>query len=132
MVGYAPILSAATFLGSTLRFVTRAMYNDVSRPTNSLKVSFAVRIACHFSKSQRYFAALITVAWVNSSSPSWPNSTPMPDCFAPPNGVSSLISKCLFTQTMPALILAAISNARSRSWDQTELPNPNPCRWPEQ
>src|SRR5262249_28097440 len=30
-----------------------------------------------------YFATLMMVAWVNSSSPSWPSSVPMPDCFAP-------------------------------------------------
>jgi hypothetical protein len=71
-----------------------------------------------------YFATLMIVAWVNSSSPSWPNSTPMPDCFAPPYGVSGRRSRCLFTQTVPELILAATSNARSRSDDQTEPPRP--------
>src|SRR5258707_1834664 len=36
------------------------------------------------------------VAWVNSSSPSWPISAPIPACLAPANGVSGLVSRCLF------------------------------------
>ena len=46
--------------------------------------------------------------WVNSSRPSWPYSTPEPDCLAPPNGMSLGRSRCLFTQTVP-----------DRTWDAT-------------
>jgi hypothetical protein len=53
-----------------------------------------------------------------------PISAPIPDCFAPPNGVSGLTPRCLFTQTVPELIRAATPNARSRSDDQTEPPRP--------
>src|SRR5262249_19429879 len=42
----------------------------------------------------RYFAMLMMVAWVNSPSPSRPSSTPTPDCFAPPNGMSGRMSRC--------------------------------------
>src|SRR4051812_4469498 len=51
--------------------------------------------------SRLYFAMLMTVAWVNASSPSWPNSAPSPDCFAPPYGMSSPTLKCWLTQTVP-------------------------------
>src|SRR5260370_1342145 len=67
---------------------------------------------------------LMIVAWVNSSSPSWPISAPIPDCFTPANGVSGLTSRCLFTQTVPELIQPATPNARSRSDDQTQPANP--------
>jgi len=55
----------------------------------------------------RHLATLMMVAWVNASSPSWPNSAPNPDCFAPRNGMSGPTSRCLFTQTMPELIRVA-------------------------
>src|SRR5262249_47900628 len=71
-----------------------------------------------------YFAMLMMVAWVNTLSPSGPSSTPIPDCLAPANGVSGPRSRCLFTQTVPALIRAATPSARSRSDDQTEPPRP--------
>src|SRR5262249_29074863 len=71
-----------------------------------------------------YFAVLMMVVWVNSPSPSEPISTPTPDCFAPPNGMSGRMSRCWLTQTVPASIRAATANARSRSADQTEPPRP--------
>src|SRR5262245_39957409 len=65
--------------------------------------------------SVRYFAMLMMVAWVNSSSPSSPNSAPMPDCFAPINGMSGPTSRCLFTQTALS-VKRLVSNARRRSF----------------
>src|SRR5262249_34700891 len=76
------------------------------------------------ARALRHFAALMKIVWVYSSSPSRPITRPVPDCFVPPNGVSGRMSRCLFTQTVPALIRVATANARSRSDDQTEPPRP--------
>ena len=77
-----------------------------------------------------YFAMLMIVAWVNSSSPSWPISTPMPDCFAPPNGVSGPTCRGACSPRP----------CRNRSWRPPRTPGRGPttrpsrpgrsrCRW---
>src|SRR5512138_3566608 len=66
----------------------------------------------------QFLATLMTLGCVNSSSPSWPISAPIPDCFAAANGMSGGRSRCLLTQTVPESICAATSYARFRSEPQ--------------
>jgi len=57
------------------------------------------------------FASLITWTWVNSYKPSCANSTPSPDCLAPPNGMVGPKSRCLLIHTVPASMRVARSCA---------------------
>ena len=61
---------------------------------------------------------------VYSSSPCIEDSTPMPDCFAPPKGTVAVTTGCWFTQTDPASSRSATAAARSRSGDHTDAPSP--------
>src|SRR5262249_5373099 len=72
-------------------------------PSPTITIS-AAGASCHF-------AALMKVVCVYSSRPSRPISRPTPDCFAPPYGVSSCMSRCLFPQTVPASIWDATPKA---------------------
>lgn len=65
---------------------------------------------------------------VNSFMPSIPCSRPMPDCFAPPNGMSKGMSRCLLTHTGPESI-AWQRRARARDCSSRSFrPGRTRCR----